>query len=519
MFRKIFLVMALVTVLLSAGLSLASTAPPAEGGITLTEALEKLMLGNENFVNGTLTSVGPMSSPAVRHEVATFGQKPYAIVLDCSDSRLPPELIFDKGLGELFVVRVAGNIIAPHQIASIEYAIEHLGAKLIMVLGHERCGAVNAAYGSFGAKNEILDQTEYDKLSYDLKILVETIRPTVVETKQAAGSANDCVLNNVQNVTAELKTKSEVISKILRTTPDELMIVKAFYDLDDGHVTLLDGSKAIYTVKSSVSSLDEAGKPVGGKILPSGDSGVVAGRDQSYLIVAEPGYAVASINVDGTEFPGSHTSYTFNNVGGNHSISVQFVPYLGQLAAPATIWVRPNSLNGETAVSWGAVSSAVTYILEESTGKGFDPAETKVVYTGSATSVAIQAHLNGSYYYRVKATAASYTDSEWKYGTNPCNVSRTAAAPTSIWVRPASANGETAVSWGLSSTPGASYVVEESTDNLFSTPTVVYNGSTNLVKLPGHANGSYYYRVKAIADGFNESTWKTGLIPCVVTRP
>lgn len=107
------------------------------------EALEKLKAGNARYLNSE-RSAGEVS-PAIRKRTLTEGQQPYAIVICCSDSRVIPEAIFSAGIGDLFVIRVAGNVIDNHQLGSIEYAADHLGCKLIVVLGHDHCGAVDAA--------------------------------------------------------------------------------------------------------------------------------------------------------------------------------------------------------------------------------------------------------------------------------------------------------------------------------------------------------------------------------------
>ncbi len=116
--------------------------PPVTGGITADEAMARLEAGNRRFCAGQ--SLHPQQQAERREETATQGQHPFAIVLSCSDSRVPPELLFDQGIGDLFVVRVAGNVAATDEIATIEYGAEHLGAQLCVVMGHSRCGAVTA---------------------------------------------------------------------------------------------------------------------------------------------------------------------------------------------------------------------------------------------------------------------------------------------------------------------------------------------------------------------------------------
>ena len=137
-------------VALIAGAAFASS---GGGGVSPDEALQKLMEGNRQYVEGKMTHEAK-SDTASRAALAT-SQKPYAIILSCADSRVPPEIVFDKGLGELFVVRVAGNVADPVVLGSVEYAAEHLGAPLVMVLGHERCGAVTATVDAAGIRRGV----------------------------------------------------------------------------------------------------------------------------------------------------------------------------------------------------------------------------------------------------------------------------------------------------------------------------------------------------------------------------
>jgi carbonic anhydrase len=193
---------------------------------TNEQALELLLEGNQNFVKGKVEHLDKYSDPAIRKEVA-LGQHPYAIILACSDSRVPPEVLFDKGLGEIFVVRVAGNIVERHELGSIEYAIEHLGASLIMVLGHERCGAVTAAFNANGISD-----------GSNIGSLIESIAPAVIETKAAGGDVEECIISNVKKVAEELEVRSPAIIKE-GVESGKVKIVRAKYDLDDGIVTVL----------------------------------------------------------------------------------------------------------------------------------------------------------------------------------------------------------------------------------------------------------------------------------------
>lgn len=205
-------------------------AAASEGtGVTADEALQKLMDGNKHYVAQQMTSQ-KMCSIGVR-ESLTKGQKPYAIVLSCSDSRVPPEIIFDKGLGEIFVVRVAGNVPDPIVLGSIEYAAEHLGSPLIMVLGHERCGAVTAAVDAKG------------KPEGNIGAIVKTIAPAVAQAKKEYKGKDKAQLietaidDNVKLVEANLTKKSTVLKHLVKE--GKIKIVAAKYDLDDGKVTLI----------------------------------------------------------------------------------------------------------------------------------------------------------------------------------------------------------------------------------------------------------------------------------------
>lgn len=205
---------------------------------TPEQGLELLLKGNAKFVKGELDLLEKYSSPAVRRGLAA-GQKPFAVVLTCSDSRLPPEILFDKGLGEIFVVRVAGNIVAPHELGSIEYALEHLGANLIVVLGHEKCGAVGATYGAYPAEVE----GNIGSLVKDITPAVEAVvghNQKPVDAVEQAAQIEECIVENIKMVSESLETKSEIISHLVHL--GETKIVRAKYDLDSGKVTVLDAT-------------------------------------------------------------------------------------------------------------------------------------------------------------------------------------------------------------------------------------------------------------------------------------
>ncbi|HEY6008661.1 MAG TPA: carbonic anhydrase [Geobacteraceae bacterium] len=210
----------------------------ASGSATVTpdEALAKLMTGNRHFIVGEVEHLEQMVKPGVRTDLDLNGQHPYAIVLTCSDSRVPPEIIFDKGLGEIFTVRVAGNIVAPHELGSIEYGIEHLGASLVVVMGHSKCGAVSSTYAAYP-----------NAVEGNIGSLVEAITPAVsavvgsnpkpADVTAQAEQVEECVVENVKLVSESLETKSPIIKEYVET--GKVKIVRAKYDLYSGKVALL----------------------------------------------------------------------------------------------------------------------------------------------------------------------------------------------------------------------------------------------------------------------------------------
>ncbi|SNB46080.1 carbonic anhydrase [Geobacter sp. DSM 9736] len=198
-------------------------------GISADEALQRLMEGNKRYIENQMT--GQKLCDLKARESLAKGQQPYAIVLSCSDSRVPPEIIFDKGLGELFVVRVAGNVPDPVVLGSIEYAAEHLNSPLIVVLGHERCGAVTAAVDAKG------------KPEGNIGEIVKKIAPAVKQAKkEAAGRSKSemvetAIDDNVVLVAESLTKQSAVLKQLVKE--GKVKIVGAKYDLDDGKVSLM----------------------------------------------------------------------------------------------------------------------------------------------------------------------------------------------------------------------------------------------------------------------------------------
>ncbi|MER3492270.1 MAG: carbonic anhydrase [Mastigocladus sp. ERB_26_2] len=201
---------------------LAAELPPtAAPSLSPDAALQKLMEGNQRFVQHQPQY--PDQSQARLQEVAQ-AQHPFATILSCADSRVPAEIIFDQGIGDIFDVRIAGNIATPEAIGSIEYAVALLNTPLLMVLGHERCGAVTAA-----VQNELLPG--------DISTFVKAIKPVVAKIKYKLGDTVDnAVIANVHYQIQRLK-RSPLLSERLES--GKLKIVGGRYDLDTGSVGII----------------------------------------------------------------------------------------------------------------------------------------------------------------------------------------------------------------------------------------------------------------------------------------
>jgi carbonic anhydrase len=180
------------------------------------EALSRLKAGNERFAKSKESSSKPVA--ALRAKTAQE-QHPFAIIVGCADSRTAPEIIFDQNIGDLFVVRTAGNLVDDYALGSIEYAVEHLGARLIVVLGHERCGAVTAALGGESAPGHI-------------NSLVRDIQPAVAASKGKEGDAlTNAIHENDAEVAAKIRKQAE-----LGELASQVRVVEGYYDLDTGKV-------------------------------------------------------------------------------------------------------------------------------------------------------------------------------------------------------------------------------------------------------------------------------------------
>ena len=182
---------------------------------TAREALEKLKKGNERYLSAEKNE-GDIS-PALREKTCAEGQNPYAVIITCSDSRVIPESIFSAGIGELFVIRVAGNVIDAHQLGSIEYAVDHLGCRLIVVMGHDHCGAVGAAIG-------------HEPEGY--------VKSITDEIKKAIGCETDDYKASCLNVLHSVKRIEQSLA-IGENGESGLCVCGALYHLADGSVEFL----------------------------------------------------------------------------------------------------------------------------------------------------------------------------------------------------------------------------------------------------------------------------------------
>lgn len=160
------------------------------------------------------------------------GQSPFAIVLACSDSRVPVELIFDQGLGDLFVIRVAGNVVAPSQVGSVEFAAAQLGTRLVVVLGHSNCGAVDAALGELRRQEE--------QRSPNLRAIVDRIRPAIEPLLEADADTplHDAVIANVFRSVDRLQHGSTIVENLVAS--GDLTIIGAEYSIETGIVSFLE---------------------------------------------------------------------------------------------------------------------------------------------------------------------------------------------------------------------------------------------------------------------------------------
>ncbi|WP_461482633.1 carbonic anhydrase [Porticoccus sp.] len=202
--------------------------------IPAQQALQRLIEGNRRFVKGAPSS--SRHSDQARRAELVADQKPFAIILGCSDSRVPAELVFDQGLGDLFVIRVAGNVVAPSQVGSVEFAAEWFDTRLVVVLGHTCCGAVAATLDELTGRGA--------HVSRNLRSIVDRVRPAVeplLETELANNPkllAERAVRANIRASVGQLRHGSEVLEQLI--LDGKLLVVGAEYSLATGMVEFFD---------------------------------------------------------------------------------------------------------------------------------------------------------------------------------------------------------------------------------------------------------------------------------------
>ena len=190
---------------------------------------ERAYMAKNSYENPGGISLGMTSEQAAKRRTELIkSQHPFAIILSCSDSRVPPEIVFDEGLGDLFIVRVAGNVLNDEGLGSIEYAVDILGARLIVVLGHQSCGAVDAAMKTVAAKG---------KAPGHIQSLVTAIKPVVDSTPK--GDLDTMIKANVKHVADALRSSTPILKA--RVDSGDVQVIGGYYTLDNGAVTFFDG--------------------------------------------------------------------------------------------------------------------------------------------------------------------------------------------------------------------------------------------------------------------------------------
>lgn len=225
--KKLQLASWLILVSLLSATQFALAADPAhseEPAVPPAEAISKLKEGNGRYTGGSMQHPGQTTE---RIAELAKDQHPFAVILSCSDSRVPPEIVFDQGLGDLFVVRVAGNVIDDHGLGSIEYAVDHLGARLIVVLGHQSCGAVKAAKETIAAKG---------KAPGHIQSLVTAIQPVVEAAPK--DDLDTTIKANVKHVVQALRSSTPILKA--KVDSGGVQVIGGYYSLDTGAVTFLD---------------------------------------------------------------------------------------------------------------------------------------------------------------------------------------------------------------------------------------------------------------------------------------
>lgn len=202
-----------------------AAAPPAGGSVAPEQLVQRLVDGNKRFVDGTMIHEG---THVERREALTESQAPYCAVVSCADSRVPTEIVFDQTVGDLFVTRVAGNYAPDDILGSLEYAVEHLGTRLILVLGHESCGAVKAVYDAAKSHTE---------LPSHLDVIQRALAPAIAPLAERNASLDEAIRANVRAVVERIKTADPTIAPAVRK--GDVYVTGAVYHLGTGKVEFL----------------------------------------------------------------------------------------------------------------------------------------------------------------------------------------------------------------------------------------------------------------------------------------
>jgi carbonic anhydrase len=202
--------------------------------ISPLDALRRLKQGNQRFMTGTPNDDSTLH--AVRRAALLETQKPFAVILGCSDSRVPAEIVFDQGLGDLFVIRVAGNIVAPSQLGSIEFAVQQFAIGLVIVMGHSRCGAIEATLNNI--------RSQEPAATSNIASIIARIRPAIEPLARALSQEDPlllqqaAVLSNIQASVNQVRRGTSMLEELIIS--QRLIVAGASYDLASGEVMFLD---------------------------------------------------------------------------------------------------------------------------------------------------------------------------------------------------------------------------------------------------------------------------------------
>lgn len=226
-YTALLFALSLICLIQHSAVQISEASDTATKSVSAKDAHQMMIDGNSRYVNSQATH---QHQDSHRRAEVSGGQHPFAAIVSCSDSRVPPEVIFDQGIGDLFVIRLAGNIINDAAIGSIEYAVEHLGVKYVMVLGHESCGAIKASIQGGEAPGHI-------------DSITRAIAPAIASVKeknaniQAKDLPEACMKANVAMIVQKLKHTEPFLKHMVEK--GDLMVVGARYDLDDGQVSIM----------------------------------------------------------------------------------------------------------------------------------------------------------------------------------------------------------------------------------------------------------------------------------------